>query len=135
MVTGHELRVGPPNYVSLQIELEVCIKPDYQRGHVKAALLDVFGNRKLAGGKLGFFHPDRLTFGSGIYVSQLIAAAIAVPGVLQAKVTQLQRQFEAPNDELENGVLPLGPLEIARLDNDPNYPEHGVLKLTLYGGR
>jgi hypothetical protein len=132
---GHLLRVGPPNYASLDVELEVCIKPDYQRGHVKAALLDAFSNRKLPGGGLGFFHPDRLTFGSGIYVSQLVATAIAVPGVLNAQVTRLQRQYEAPDDELDNGVLPLGPLEIARLDNDPDYPENGVLKLTLQGGR
>ena len=29
--------------------------------------------------------------------------------------------------ELERGVLPIGPWEIARLDNDPNFIEHGVL--------
>jgi hypothetical protein len=26
-------------------------------------------------------------------------------------------------------------LEIARLDNDPNFPERGVFELTLEGGR
>jgi hypothetical protein len=31
--------------------------------------------------------------------------------------------------------MPLGRLEIARLDNDPNFPEHGVLRLDLRGGK
>ena len=26
-------------------------------------------------------------------------------------------------------------IEIARLDNDPNFPEHGVFNLTVQGGR
>ena len=132
---GHDLRVHAPQYVSLDIALQVCVLPDYQRGHVKAALLDVFSNRTLPGGKRGFFHPDNLTFGEGIYLSKLVAAAQAVPGVESVQVTKLQRQFEARNFELVNGVLPLGPLEIARLDNDPSYPEHGKLTLDMQGGR
>jgi hypothetical protein len=31
--------------------------------------------------------------------------------------------------------MPLGRLEIARLDNDPNFPEHGLLRLDLRGGK
>jgi hypothetical protein len=31
--------------------------------------------------------------------------------------------------------MKLGRLEIARLDNDPNFPEHGVLRLDLRGGK
>ena len=30
-----------------------------------------------------------------------------------------------------HGVLVLGPFEIARLDNDPNLPEHGRLTLRM----
>jgi hypothetical protein len=31
-------------------------------------------------------------------------------------------------------VLPMGRLEIARLDDDPSFPERGVLDLTFGGG-
>jgi hypothetical protein len=31
--------------------------------------------------------------------------------------------------------LELGRLEIARLDNDPNFPDRGVLRLALQGGK
>ncbi len=132
---GHDLAVRPARYVPLRIALEVCALPHFQRGHVKAALLDAFSTRALTGGRRGFFHPDNLTFGEGIYLSRIVAAAQAVPGVECVTVTELHRLFEAPNRELETGVLPLGGWEIARLDNDPSFPEHGMLEIHVNGGR
>lgn len=132
---GHDLWVTSARQVPLDITLEVCVLPDFLRGHVKSALLQVFGNRRLPDGQLGFFHPDNLTFGEGVFLSRLVAAAQAVPGVESVSVTQLERLFEGPNQELENGVLPLSPLEVARLDNDPGFPENGQLHLVLRGGR
>ncbi len=132
---GHDLAVRGARYVSLDIAMTVCVAPHHFRGHVKAALQTLFSNRRLADGKLGFFHPDNLTFGDNIYLSKLVATAQAVVGVESVQVTKLQRQFELPNHEIENGVLPLGRLEVARLDNDPSFPEHGRLALSLKGGR
>ena len=132
---GHDLEVEPARYVPVELVLRVRVLPHYLRGHIKAALLDVFSNRVLPDGRLGFFHPDRLTFGEGLYVSHIVAAAQAVRGVESVRVTKLNRLFERPNSELENGVLPLGPLEVARLDNDPSFPEHGIFTLLLCGGR
>jgi hypothetical protein len=132
---GHDLVVARARYVPLDIALTVCVLPHYLRGHVEAALLDVFSTRVLANGTRGFFHPDNLTFGAGIALSVLVAAAQAVPGVLSVKVTKLERLYEGPNDELENGILRLGSDEIAQLDNDPSFPEHGKLTLTMEGGR
>jgi hypothetical protein len=132
---GHDLVVEAASQVPLDVSLEICVLPHYLRGHVKAALLDLFSNRVLPDGRLGFFHPDSLTFGQGIYLSKLVAAAQAVPGVESVTVTRLERLYEATNAWIEQGVLPLGPLEIARLDNDPNRPENGRLTLDLRGGR
>jgi predicted phage baseplate assembly protein len=132
---GHDLTVGPAAYVPLDIEMIVCVLPHYLRGHVEAALLEVFSNRILPDGRLGFFHPDSLTFGEGIYLSKLIAAAYSVTGIESVTVTRFQRLNELSNHELENGVLPLGRLEIVQLDNDPSFPEHGKLRLDMRGGR
>jgi hypothetical protein len=132
---GHDLKLVPANYVPLEIELTVCVLPHYQRGHVEAALRDAFSNRVLPGGQRGFFHPDQLTFGSGIYLSQLIATAQAVEGVESVAVKVLQRRFTEPRGEIESGVLPLGTTEIAQLNNDPSFPEDGKLTLKMNGGR
>jgi hypothetical protein len=132
---GHDLEVRQAVYVPLEIEIQVCVLPHYLRGHVEAVLLDVFSSRRLRDGQIGFFHPDNLTFGEGIYLSKLVAAAQAVTGVESAQVTVLQRLGDSNQGEIDEGVLRLGPLEVAQLDNDPNYPEHGTLKLKTGGGR
>ncbi|MGA7933293.1 MAG: putative baseplate assembly protein, partial [Kovacikia sp.] len=132
---GHDVVVKAAVYVSLDIAMTVCVQPDYLRGHVKAALLDVFSNRKLPAGQLGFFDPDNLTFGTGIALSKLVAYARAVTGVDNVTITTLKRLGEVDQGALLTGILPMEPLEIPRLDNDPNFPENGKLTLNMRGGR
>ncbi|GAC1342969.1 MAG: putative baseplate assembly protein [Ktedonobacteraceae bacterium] len=132
---GHDVTVVPATYVPLNINITVCVDQHYLRGHVKAALLNLLSNRVLPNGQLGFFHPDNLTFGQGISMSRLIALIQSVPGVQTLKFNTFERLFGGPHKELENEFLPIGPMEIAQLDNDPSFPEHGKLVLDMRGGR
>ena len=132
---GHDVKVISAPRVPLAIEMTVCVKPHYLQGHVRAALLNLFSQRLLPDGRKGFFHPDNLTFGEGIYLSKLVAAAFAIEGVENVQVTKLQRLNEAANQELETGVLQLNLFEIAQCDNDPSFPEQGQLTLNMKGGR
>jgi hypothetical protein len=132
---GHDLAVRAVQYVPLEIELTVCVLPNYLAGHVKAELLDVLSNRRLRDGRLGFFHPDNLTCGEDVYLSRLIAALRKVAGVDNIVVKTFKRFAELPNQEIEDGLIPIGPLEVARLDNDPDFLENGVLTLHMEGGR
>lgn len=132
---GHDVIVQRAAYVCLDIAMRVDVKFDYLRGHVKAALLDIFSNRILPDGRRGFFHPDNLTFGQGIALSQIVAQAYSVPGVESVSITKLERLFAGDNQEIEAGFLPIGSSEIARLDNNPNFPENGKFTLDLRGGR
>jgi hypothetical protein len=131
----HDVAVVPATYVPLRVALFTCVLPDYLRGHVEAALRRVLGSGRLPDGRLGFFHPDNLTFGTDIRLSRLVAAAQAVAGVESVEVTAMERLDAPAGGELEAGILHLGPLEIPRLDNDPNFPENGRIKLTVEGGR
>ena len=132
---GHDLDVVPASYVPIALAMDVCVLPHAVNGGVKAELLAVLGDRKLPDGRLGFFHPDNLTFGDGVWVSKLVAAAKSVNGVDAVKVTKLQRLDEPGAGAPPAGVLVLGPMEIPQLDNDPNFPEHGSLTLNVAGGR
>ena len=132
---GHDVAVTPAQFVPLEIVLNVCVKPSYLRGHVEAALLDIFSNRTLPDGKRGFFHPDNLSFGDDIFLSRLVATAQSVTGVQSVEVTTLKRLNELSNLEIENGVLPLGPGEICQVENDRNFPERGRMTLVMRGGR
>jgi hypothetical protein len=76
----------------------------------------------------------RFNFGQPVYLSQLYAAIEAVEGVDSATVKVFKRYWDTARDELARGVIEMGPFEIPRLDNDPNFAEDGVLRLTAVGG-
>jgi hypothetical protein len=136
---GCDLLVSAARYVPLKLRLTICVLPDFLRGHVEAAVLDALGNHVLPDGSLGFFHPDNLSFGDGVFVSRILATVQAIPGVQNAIVTELER-YEVAGDNNDddlpvNSALLLGPFEIPQLDNDPNFPENGLLVLDMRGGR
>jgi predicted phage baseplate assembly protein len=128
-MAGQDLEVDAPHPVSLEIEIAVCVKPGYFFSDVQQTLFEVFSNRTLRDGRRGLFHPDNFSFGQPVYLSSIFAAAQAVTGVDSLMVTKFQRQGRASEEALDSGKLELGRLEIARLDNDPNFPEHGVFHL------
>jgi predicted phage baseplate assembly protein len=132
---GHDVIVTPPTYVPLDIAITVQVRAGYARGHIETVLRGIFSGGRLPDGGLGVFHPDNLTFGSSIYASQLVAAAARVEGVESVVVTRLKRRFQAPDHELERGVLPIGALEIARVGANRASPENGRFVLKVRGGQ
>jgi hypothetical protein len=134
-LAGYDVEVDNPTLVPLEIEMRVCVKPDYFRSDVKAALLEVFSSRTLEDGRRGVFHPDNFSFGEPVYLSPLYAAAQNVDGVASLQVTTFQRLGVPDPEPLEIGKLLLGKLEIATLDNDPTFPDRGIYRLTLGGGK
>jgi hypothetical protein len=102
---------------------------------VKQALLESFSNRDNPDGSRGFFHPDNFTFGQPVYLSQIVARAMDVPGVASVmSVDRFQRYGEDPHGEIAEGFIAMYRLEIARLDNDRNAQEHGRLAFAMQGG-
>ncbi|MFN7949740.1 MAG: putative baseplate assembly protein [Blastocatellia bacterium] len=134
-MAGHDLEVDGPLYVPLEVEMIVCVKAGYLVSDVKAALLEVFSSRVLPDGRRGIFHPDNFTFGQPVFLSRLMAAAQAVAGVDSVEVTKFQRQGRDSDEAIKSGRLELGRLEIAQLDNDPNFRERGSFNLIMRGGR
>jgi hypothetical protein len=132
---GHDLRVGAARTVPIAITLHVCVSPHVLRSDVRKALLDAFSNRRMEDGGLGFFNPDSLRYGEGVFLSALVARASKIAGVTDVVVNRLEPLSQPSVDPLETGVLSLGAMEIARLDNDPKYPEFGQLAITVGGGR
>jgi hypothetical protein len=134
-MAGYDLEVDGPRPVSLEIELRVCVHPDHFRSDVRAALEEKLSDEILPGGRLGVFHPDNFVFGQPVFLSRIYAAAQEVPGVASVHVTNFRRQDEPETDARDSGILEIGRLEIARLENDRSYPGHGVLHLELEGGK
>lgn len=134
-MAGHDLEINGPQFVALEIEMTVCVKPQYFRGDVEAELLRVFSNSVTPDGRRGFFHADNFSFGQPVYLSAIYSAAQMVEGVRFVTIDTFQRLGIASGRALDDGVLTIGRLEIARLDNDPNFAERGVLRLSMEGGK
>ena len=132
---GHDLEVRAATWVPLDIVLALDVAPDYLRGHVEAALLDAFGTGPARRAASGLFAPDNLGFGDDVHLSRIVATAQTVEGVVRVTVERFERMFVPSRDAIESGVLPLAPQEIARVDNDPDFPEHGRIRFRMRGGR
>lgn len=143
MLAGYDLEIIQPVYVPLDLALDICVKRDHFRSDVEPAVRDALSNIVLPGGALGFFHPDNFTFGQAMYLSALYAAVSKVEGVDSVNASRFRRQDEYDPDpsrpattlNLDHGYLKIGALEVLRLNNDPNFPEHGTLQLRMLGGK
>lgn len=134
-LAGQDLQLESPQYVSLQITLVVSVDSNYFRSDVEQSLLQVLGNQILPNGQKGLFYPDNFTFGQTVYLSPVYAAARSVAGVISVTATKFQPQGVDSTQYLTAGQIKLGSLQVARLDNDPSYPDHGQLTLVMQGGK
>lgn len=126
-LAGHDVEIDAPAYVALDVALHVCTRPGYFAADVQRRLLATF-----ASSQQGYFHPDRFSFGEPVYLSALVAAAMAVPGVSHVEPLRFQRLGRSPAGEIDAGRIAMARLEIARLDNDPNAPENGRIRFEVH---
>jgi len=134
-LAGQDIQLESPQYVSLQIELTVCVNPAYFQSHVETSLMQVLGSKALPDGQKGLFYPDNFTFGQTVYLSPIYAAAGKVAGVDSVTATVFEPQGIKTTRYLAAGEIPIGPLQVARLENDPSLPDHGQLSLVMRGGK
>ncbi len=134
-LAGQDIQLESPQYVPLEIELIICVDPDYFQADVKQALLQALGSGTQPNGQPGYFAPDSFAFGQTVYLSPIYVAARQVAGVTSVRAKVFQPQGVATQSYLQAGEIPLGPLQIARMDNDPSYPNHGQLTLVMMGGK
>lgn len=134
-MAGMDLEIDAPHYVSLALGLEVCVQPDFLKSDVQAVILDILSSGIRSNGKRGFFHPDNFSFGATVYLSNIYAVVQAIQGVQSVTVSTFQRQGDDNSSGIDAGKLEFGRQEIARLDNNPNFPERGRLALIMQGGR
>ncbi|HEY0867636.1 MAG TPA: putative baseplate assembly protein [Fimbriimonas sp.] len=124
-MAGVDLELRDPLFVPLEIVLHVCVSSGYFRSDVERRLRRAF---------IEFFDPDRFTFGQDVYLSQILGAAMGLPGVDHVSATTFKRWGQTPNDELAKGRIGISIAEIAQLRNDPSLPENGRIGFEMEGG-
>jgi hypothetical protein len=134
-LAGYESYAPAPQYLSIDLRIEVCADDGWLDGDVEAGVLDRLGSSTRAGDSIGFFFADRFTFGTPLYRSRLEAAIQGVPGVAGVHaITYRQRGTFAGFVDLPEVITP-GPMQILRVDNDPSWPERGTIRVIPEGGR
>jgi hypothetical protein len=140
-LAGYDLEIDAPRFVPLDVVFTVCVAEGHLRSNVKAALIESFSNRDLPDGRRGFFHPDNFTFGQPVYLSRMVAEAMKVPGVAWIDTKEVpggpnrfRRWGHESHGERDAGLVDMGRLEIARLDNDANAAENGRIDFVMRGG-
>ena len=88
-LAGHDLEIDTPQYASLEIDMTICVRPDYFCSDVRQVLQSQFTNEYRPDGSPGLLHPDNFTFGQTVYLSPLYAAALAVEGVESVEITPI----------------------------------------------
>ena len=134
-LAGYESYAPPPDYLSLDLKIEVCAATGWLDGDVEAGVLDRLGPPSRTQNAAGFFFADRFTFGSPLYRSRLEAAIQGVPGVAGVHaITYRQRGTFSGFVDLPEAVSP-STRQILRVDNDPSWPERGTIRVIVEGGR
>lgn len=134
-LAGYESYILDPRYASLDLQVVVCACANAFQGEVKASVLDALSATRLPDGTLGFFHPDRWTFGMPLERSALAAAIQHVAGVAGVVSIQYRQRGRTPNYLSLPETLIIPADVIVRLNNDPNRPDHGLLKVIVEGGK
>ena len=133
-LAGYDLELADPVHVPLDIQFQVCVASGYFATDVKSALLAAFSVGVDQHGRPAFFHPDRYTFGTPLYLSAVVATAMAVAGVASVDIRKFQRWGRSARGELAAGVITASPVEVLRADSDPNFPENGQISFIAEGG-
>jgi hypothetical protein len=134
-MAGYESYVPAAQYVSLDLELEVCAQPDAFQGDVQSAVLAQLNPSSVVNGVAGFFNPNNFTFGTPLERSRLenaVQLASGVAGLLciHYRVRGRSLTFAEMPDEVN-----VASNQIIRCDNDPSLPEHGSIQIAILGGK
>ena len=133
---GEEVRVLGPRPAPLTITLVVCARPEVWAADLRAALEDELQSGLTADGRLGFFHPDRWSFGQALRESELLGRIHAVPGVDHvAALTIARHDAPTPGAVHADGVVAVAADEIIQVENDPDHRERGTIDIDVRGGR
>jgi hypothetical protein len=130
---GEDLEIRPPIFVPLDIEVALCVHPEFWREDVRFVLEQEFSEDHTPDGRPGFFHPDHWTFGQPLRASEIAGRVHQVTGVEHIISIALKR-WDDPTPATSD-VVEVRFNEILRVRNDPDSMEDGYIRFDLQGGR
>ncbi|WP_426610534.1 hypothetical protein [Bradyrhizobium sp. McL0616] len=133
-MAGTESYAPDPQYVSIDLMIEICAEPTAYAASVEQAVLALLSSAgpRPAG---AFFATNRFVFGQPLERSQLEATVQSAPGVAGVTCIQYRRRDLFTGFVEMGDTVPVGVSRILRCDNNPNRPGAGALAVVVRGGR
>ncbi len=126
---GTEVFLEPAKSAALNVTLSIRAKEGYFRSELKQALAQVF-----SADQGGFFEIGRLDFGTPLFASDVIEAAMAVEGVAVACLNLFGRVGRGFEDQSASGVIMVAEDEFIECRSDRSSPESGNFRIIVNGG-
>jgi predicted phage baseplate assembly protein len=133
-LAGREAWGLDPVFAIIDLEINICIEPSSFVGDVVAAVLEALFGRRGLHPVIGFFSPDKFTFGTPLERGRLEAAIQSVPGVRAVEAIRLRRRGWFDWRDFTEAALPVADNEIIRVENRPEVPERGAVRIIPHGG-
>jgi predicted phage baseplate assembly protein len=136
-MAGYECYAPDPDYVSIDLIVEVCTDTDAFRGDVEAGILAALSTADSVPPTAapGFFNHDHFSFGDPLEPSAIQRAVQAVTGVAGVLCVRYRRRGISTRYTDLTVPLEVGFDQILRVDNDPSRPERGSIKVIVKGGK
>jgi hypothetical protein len=129
-MAGREHVVAAAEYVPLEVVLVLCAQPGVAPHLVRDRVLAEL--RPGSSDRPGWFHPDRLSFGDAVRLGDLLAFVQGIAGVRSVRAELFRPLGDTAGPPVRD-VIALGRTNVARLDADPDFPEHGTLEVRMVG--
>jgi hypothetical protein len=135
-LAGYESYVPDPQYVSVDLAIDVCAQPDAFRSDVQAGVMAALSSAAANSGETpGFFNPNNFTFGQPLERSALEAVIQGAFGVAGVICVLYRARARTAGWVPMPDVVSVAVNEVIRCDNDPSIPEQGSLRVTVEGGK
>ncbi len=133
-MAGTECYVPDPDYVSIDLIVELCAEAGAFAAQVKQAVTAALSPTG-PGAASAFFAVSRFAFGQPLQRSALEAAIQATPGVAGVSCIEYRLRDRLPGFQPMPDQVDVGESQIIRCDNDPSRPNNGSLTAIVGGGR
>lgn len=134
-LAGYESYAPSPTLVAIDVQITVCAVSGWLSGNVEAAVLRALSDAVLPNGSTGFFYANRFTFGTPLYRSALEAAIASVAGVNGVLAILYRRSGATLTFSPLPEILSLGSDEVLRIENNPDYPSRGTIRVFVEGAQ
>jgi hypothetical protein len=131
---GRETFVLDPVYADIDLKITICVEPSRYAADVAEEVTKTLLGAGGPPGRGGFFDPDNFTFGTPLRRSRLEATIQSVEGVRAVETTLIRRRGWFDWRDFSELTFKVGSGEVLRLDNDPQHPDRGTLRIFPEGG-